>query len=89
MSDLNEQQPVEREAPEVLGQSDIDAFANQTPVGANKAHQKAKGKSRRKLTTWIATLAAVAVWKSPPERKDSRIASSPAMCASRRSSIWE
>ena len=61
MSDLNEQQPVEREAPEVLGQSDIDAFANQTPVGATKAHKKAQGKRRRKWTTWVATLAAVAV----------------------------
>ena len=39
-------------------------------------------------STWN-TLAAVSAWKSPPERKAERMASSPEMWARSRSSIWE
>lgn len=69
MSNLDEQrtQPdatpeEERERPQALGQSDIDAFAAQTPVGANaKRLKKRAGKKRRRLTAILAALAGVVV----------------------------
>ncbi len=70
MSDLDEKMtaetPVEepvRKAPEAVGQADIDAFANQTPVGATRAAKKSAGggKKSKKWVTWVALAGAVAL----------------------------
>lgn len=70
MSNLDEQRPQPDSAPEetrtepqALGQSDIDAFAAQTPVGANakRLKKRAGKKSPRRLTTMLAAVAGVLV----------------------------
>lgn len=58
-----------------------------TPKFTALARRRSSGVTSSSAT-WN-TLAAVAVWKSVPDRNDSRMASSPEICASRRSSIWE
>ena len=59
--------PLEREAPQALGQADIDAFASRTPVGAPAKGRRAaknpdkKPNKKRRLRNLILTIAGVAV----------------------------
>lgn len=59
--------PREREAPQALGQADIDAFASRTPVGATAKGRKTaksadkKPNKKRRLRNLVLTIAGVAV----------------------------